>query len=81
MSVVLEGFPFDNVETNGVNDREYTASIFAGYFKKFLTNGVYYGDYKDYKENSMKVTANDSLTVTVAPRMWNNRRSFLRTRR
>lgn len=71
MSVVLKSFPFDsmdvlNPDTNQYEgDRQYAAAIFAGYFKKFLSNGVYYGNYKNYGENSMKVSLNSGLTITV----------------
>ena len=34
-------FPFDSVQTDGVDDRVYYAEDFKRYFKQFLTNGVY----------------------------------------
>lgn len=70
--IILESFPFDSMEVLNTEseqmepDREYEASIFRKYFKMFLSNGVYYGHYKNYGENSMKVTANGGMNVKVA---------------
>lgn len=71
--VTLKSFPFDsmevlNEESNQMeSDRLYEAEIFRKYFAKFLSTGVYFGDYKNYKENSMKVTADGGLNIKVAP--------------
>lgn len=68
----LESFPFDSMqvlnEESGQmeDDRLYEASVFRRYFQMFLSNGVYYGDYKNYKENSMKVTLDGGMTIKVA---------------
>ena len=40
------------------NDRVYDASDVAGFLKKFFTNGVF--------NNSLGVSANDNMTVSVA---------------
>ena len=40
------------------NDRIYDASDVAGFLKKFFTNGIF--------NNSLRVTANDNMTVNVA---------------
>lgn len=48
------------------DDRLYEAEIFRRYFAKFLSNGVYYGHYKNYSENGMKVSLNNGLTIKVA---------------
>lgn len=70
--VTLESFPFDSMEILNEEsgkmepDRLYEAEIFRKYFAKFLSNGVYFGDYKNYKENSMKVTADGGLNIKVA---------------
>lgn len=69
--IVLKSFPFDAVETvNSTTgqkeyDRLYEAEIFRQYFAKFLSNGVYYGHYKDYGENSMKVTSTGGMNIKV----------------
>lgn len=71
--IVLESFPFDamevlNTETQQMEpDREYEAKIFRKYFRMFLNNGVYFGDYKNYGENSMKVSLDGGMNVKVAP--------------
>lgn len=71
-SIILKSFPFDsmevlNEESNQVEpDRLYEAEIFRKYFAKFLSNGVYFGHYKNYGENSMKVTLDNGLTIKVA---------------
>lgn len=70
--ITLKSFPFDsanvlNEESGQMEpDREYEAEIFRRYFAKFLSNGVYFGDYKNYKENSMKVSTDGGLTIKVA---------------
>lgn len=70
--IILKSFPFDSMEVLNSEsgqmepDRLYEAEIFRKYFAKFLSNGVYYGDWKGYKENSMKVTANGGLNIKVA---------------
>lgn len=70
--IILESFPFDSMDVLNTEsqqmepDREYAAQIFRKYFKKFLSNGVYYGDYNNYGENSMKVTADGGMNVRIA---------------
>lgn len=70
--IILESFPFDamevlNEESSQMEpDREYAAEVFRRYFRMFLSNGVYFGDYKSYGENSMKVTADGGMNVRVA---------------
>lgn len=70
--IILESFPFDSMEVLNTEseqmepDRQYEASIFRKYFKMFLSNGVYYGHYKNYGENSMKVTADGGMNIKVA---------------
>lgn len=70
--IILKSFPFDSVDVLNEEssqmepDREYEADIFRQYFAKFLSNGVYFGDYKNYKETSMKVSTDGGLTVKVA---------------
>lgn len=70
--VILESFPFDSMEVLNEelgqmeDDRLYEAKVFRQYFRKFLTNGVYFGDYKDYKENSMKVTSDGGMNIKIA---------------
>lgn len=70
--ITLKSFPFDsmevlNSETGQMEpDRLYEAEIFRKFFAKFLSNGVYYGHYKDYGENSMKVTSDGGLNIKVA---------------
>ena len=70
--IILESFPFDSMEVlNNESeqmepDRQYEAKIFRKYFRMFLSNGVYYGDYNNYKENSMKVSANGGMNIKVA---------------
>lgn len=71
MSVVLKSFPFDSMEVLNEEsgqmepDRVYEAEIFRKYFAKFLSTGVYFGDYKNYKENSMKVILDNGLNIKV----------------
>lgn len=70
-SITLKSFPFDsqkvlNKESSQMeDDRLYEAEVFRKYFAKFLNNGVYYGHYKNYGENGMKVTANGGLGIKV----------------
>lgn len=70
--IILESFPFDSMEVLNEGssqmepDREYEAEVFRKYFKKFLSNGVYYGHYENYGENSMKVTADGGMNIRVA---------------
>lgn len=48
------------------NDRLYTAKDFTSYFARFLTDGIF-----DVNNNALKVSANGSLDITVAPGvMW-----------
>lgn len=69
--VALKSFPFDSIkqlnEESGQmeDDRLYEAEIFRKYFAKFLSNGVYFGHYKNYGENSMKVSLDTGLTIKV----------------
>lgn len=71
--VILESFPFDGMdvlnEESGQfeSDRLYSANIFAKYFKKFLSNGVYFGEYNNYEESSMKVSLDGGMNIKVAP--------------
>lgn len=70
--ITLKSFPFDSMEVLNSesgqmeSDRLYEAEIFRKYFAKFLSNGVYFGKYKNYGENSMKVTADGGLNIRVA---------------
>ena len=70
--ILLESFPFDSMEVLNQEssqmepDREYAAEVFRRYFRMFLSNGVYFGDYKNYGENSMKVTTDGGMNVKVA---------------
>lgn len=67
----LKSFPFDSMDVlnsesgNMEPDRLYEAEIFRKYFAKFLSNGVYFGHYKNYGENGMKVIANGGLNIKV----------------
>ena len=69
--IELKSFPFDsqkvlNESSNELeDDRLYEAQIFRDYFRKFLSNGVYYGHYKNYGESSMQVVLDTGLTVKV----------------
>lgn len=71
-AVTLKSFPFDSMkvlnEESGQmeDDRLYEAKVFRRYFAKFLSNGVYYGHYKNLGENSMKVSLDSGLTIKVA---------------
>ena len=71
--IILESFPFDSMEVFNEEssqmepDREYEAKVFRKYFRMFLSNGVYYGDYKNYKENSMKVSLDGGMNIKIAP--------------
>lgn len=70
--IILESFPFDSMEVLNQEssqmepDRQYEAAIFRKYFKMFLSNGVYYGHYKNYGENSMRVSADGGMNIKVA---------------
>lgn len=70
--ITLKSFPFDSMEILNSEsgqmepDRLYEAEMFRKYFAKFLSNGVYFGNYKNYGENSMKVTADGGLNIRVA---------------
>lgn len=70
--VTLKSFPFDSMEVLNQesgqmeDDRLYEAEIFRKYFAKFLSNGIYFGEYKNYGDNSMKVTADGGLNIRVA---------------
>lgn len=70
--VILKSFPFDSMEVLNEesgkmeDDRLYEAEVFRKYFAKFLSNGVYFGNYKNYGENSMKVTADGGVNIRVA---------------
>jgi len=70
--ITLKSFPFDTLEVLNEEsgqmepDRLYEAEVFRKYFAKFLSNGVYFGNYKNYKENSMKVTSDGGLNIKVA---------------
>lgn len=70
--VTLKSFPFDSMEVLNEesgkmeDDRLYEAEIFRKYFAKFLSNGVYYGHYKNYGEDGMKVSLENGLTIKVA---------------
>lgn len=70
--ITLKSFPFDAMEVLNEEsgkmepDRLYEAEIFRKYFAKFLSNGVYFGHYKNYGENSMKVSLDNGLTIKVA---------------
>ena len=51
--ITLKSFPFDTLEILNEEsgqmepDRWYEAEIFRKYFAKFLSNGVYFGNYKN----------------------------------
>ena len=70
--IILDSFPFDSMEILNIEsqqmepDRQYAANIFRRYFKKFLSNGVYYGEHNNYGENSMKVTADGGMNIRIA---------------
>lgn len=67
----LKSFPFDSMDVlnsdsgNMEPDRLYEAEMFRKYFAKFLSNGIYFGQYKNYGENGMKVSANGGLNIKV----------------
>lgn len=71
--VILKSFPFDSMQVLNEQsgqmepDRLYEAEIFRKYFAKFLSTGVYYGHYKNYGENSMKVASDGGLNISIAP--------------
>lgn len=70
--IQLESFPFDSMQVLNEeseqmeDDRVYEAEVFRKYFQMFLGNGVYFGEYKGYKENSMKVTSAGGMNISVA---------------
>ena len=70
--ITLKSFPFDSMEVLNSEsgkmeaDRLYEAEIFRKYFAKFLSNGVYFGNFKSYGENSMKVTDDGGLNIRVS---------------
>lgn len=70
--VTLKSFPFDSMkvlnEESGQmeDDRLYEAEVFRKYFAKFLSNGVYFGHYKNFGENGMKVSLDNGLTIKVS---------------
>lgn len=70
--VTLKSFPFDSMEILNEesgqmeDDRLYQAKTFREYFEKFLSNGVYFGHYKNLGENSMKVALDNGLTIRVS---------------
>lgn len=70
-AITLKSFPFDSMqvlnEESGQmeDDRLYEAEVFRKYFAKFLSNGVYFGHYKNYGENGMKVSLDSGLTIKV----------------
>ena len=70
--IILESFPFDSMEVLNEEssqmepDRQYAANIFRRYFRKFLSNGVYFGDYNNYGGNSIKVTSDGGMNIKVA---------------
>lgn len=69
--VTLKSFPFDSMEILNEEsgkmeeDRLYEAEIFRKYFAKFLSNGVYFGHYKNYGEDSMKVISDGGLSIKI----------------
>lgn len=69
--ITLKSFPFDSMqvlnEESGQmeDDRLYEAEVFRKYFAKFLSNGVYFGHYKNYGEDGMKVSLDSGLTIKV----------------
>ena len=69
--IKLKSFPFDSMDVLNSEsgkmepDRLYEAEIFRKYFAKFLSNGIYFGHYKNYGENGMKVTSNGGLNIKV----------------
>jgi hypothetical protein len=71
--VTLESFPFDSMEKLNEesgqmeDDRLYEAEVFRKYFAKFLSNGVYFGQYKNYGDNSMRVILDGGLNIKVEP--------------
>ncbi len=67
----LKSFPFDSMDVLNEQsgqmepDREYLAEVFRKYFAKFLSTGVYFGHYKNYGENSMKVVSDVGLSIKI----------------
>ncbi|MCI8481713.1 MAG: hypothetical protein HFJ27_01130 [Clostridia bacterium] len=69
--IELKSFPFDSMkvlnEESGKmeGDRKYDAKVFREYFKMFLSNGVYYGNFNNYGENGLKVVLDGGLNIKV----------------
>lgn len=55
-------FPFDSVEVDGKPDRMYVADDFAGYFRAFISSGVFMKE-----PTNLQVIANGDMTVTLMP--------------
>lgn len=70
--ITLKSFPFDSMEVLNSEsgqmepDRLYEAEVFRKYFAKFLSNGVYFGLYKNYGEDSMKVVSDGGLNIRIS---------------
>lgn len=70
-TIKLESFPFDSMEVLNEqsgqmeDDRLYEAKIFRRFFARLVSNGVYYGQYKNLGENSMRVSIDNGLTIKV----------------
>lgn len=70
-AIKLESFPFDSMEVLNEqsgqmeDDRLYEAKIFRRFFARMLSNGVYFGHYKNLGENGMKVSIDTGLTIRV----------------
>lgn len=71
IDIELKSFPFDSMkvlnEESGQmeGDRRYDAKTFREYFKMFLSNGVYYGNFNNYGENGLKVVLDGGLNIKV----------------
>lgn len=71
VDIELKSFPFDsmkvlNEESSQMEgDRRYDAKTFREYFKMFLSNGVYYGNFNNYGENGLKVVLDGGLNIKV----------------
>lgn len=71
VDIELKSFPFDSMkvlnEESGQmeGDRRYDAKTFREYFKMFLSNGVYYGNFNNYGENGLKVVLDGGLNIKV----------------
>lgn len=59
-NVTEKSFPFDAETVNGDYDRTYLADDFAGFFRAFISSGVFMGT-----QTNLQVTANGDMTVTV----------------